>query len=45
MSGHDGSRVLPAEDAEHAAFVVKMIVGLGKQGIRHRAVSRQKNDI
>ena len=29
----DGRGVLPAEDAEHAAFVVKMVVGLGTQGI------------
>ena len=25
----DGRRVLPAENAEHAAFVVEMVVGLG----------------
>ena len=28
----DRRGVLPAENAEHAAFVVEMIVGLGKQG-------------
>ena len=38
--------VLPPENAEHAAFVVKMIVGLGLQGkVCHRAFSRQKADI
>ena len=38
--------VLPAEYAEHAAFVVKMVVGLGQQGnVCHRAFSRQKTDI
>ena len=26
----DGRRVLPAENAEHAAFVVEMVVGLGR---------------
>ena len=30
----DRCRILPAEYAEHAAFVVKMIVGLGQQGMR-----------
>ena len=42
----DSRGVLPAEYAEHAAFVVKMVVGLGQQGsVCHRAVSRQKTDI
>ena len=34
----DGGRILPAENAEHAAFVVEMIVGLaGKVVVCHRA--------
>ena len=42
----DGRGVLPAEYAEHAAFIMKMVVGLGKQGIvSHQAFSRQKTDI
>ncbi len=41
----DRRGVLPAEDAEHAAFVVEMIVGLGgKQVVRvcHQTASLRK---
>ena len=39
----DGGGVLAPENAEHTAFVVKMIVGLGQQGIVcHWAVSLQQ---
>ena len=34
----DRRRVLPAENAEHAAFVVEMIVGLVRQEMRRRAI-------
>ena len=41
----NGGRILPAEDAEHAAFIVEMIVGLAEQGLvcmRHKEAPCQK---
>src|SRR5690606_21698021 len=37
---YDGGRILPAKDAEHAAFVVKVIIRFGGKHVARRGARR-----